>query len=214
MLSSSLIEFYSSATADYAAALPSHEGAVAYLRKRGLSEDSARSFQIGVVASPYPSHEQYSGRLVIPYRTRAGVTGASFRCISHEDCKGIHNDKYQWPAGIGRRMFNTPALDIDSPFIAICEGEMDAITANQAGIPAVGIPGVKAWQKWWARCFRGYDTVFVLADADDSGEGQDLAAKIESHVSAARTILMPQGHDVNSFVLQNGPDALRSKLGL
>jgi DNA primase len=212
--SNSLKELYNSAAERYVAALPSSDAAQAYLTKRGLSADSAQSFQLGVVVDPYPGHEQYIGRLVIPYQTLGGVCGASFRCIVHEDCKGIHTDKYQWPSGVSRRMFNTPALDIDSPYIAICEGEMDAMTAVQAGIPAVGIPGVKAWKSFWGRCFKGYDAVFVLADHDDSGEGQQLAHVIGSDVSSARTVLMPEGHDVNSFVLENGPEALRAKLGL
>lgn len=212
--SSSLREFYTSATDAYAAALMSNGAAVSYLKKRGLSEDSARSFKLGVVESPFPGHEQYVGRLVVPYQTLAGVCGASFRCIAHEDCKPIHNDKYQWPAGLTRRMFNTPALDIDSPVIAVCEGEMDAMTAQQAGIPAVGIPGVKAWQKFWARCLMGYATVYILADHDDSGEGQEMAQTIAQSVSTARIVTMPEGHDVNSFVLEQGPQALMKKLGI
>lgn len=214
MPSSSLREFYSSAAETYAAALPSNAAAVAYLTKRGLSEASAASFRLGVVENPYPGHEQYVGRLVVPYQTLGGVCGASFRCIAHEDCKGIHNDKYLWPSGLSRRMFNTPALDIDSPFIAVCEGEMDTMTAQQAGIPAVGIPGASAWQSFWGRCFKGYDTVFILADHDDAGAGQEMAEKVSRNVSGARKILMPEGHDVNSFVLEQGPDALRKRLGL
>ncbi|WP_051966968.1 toprim domain-containing protein [Kitasatospora mediocidica] len=198
----------------YAAALPSNAAAVSYLTKRGLSEGSAQSFKLGVVESPFPGHEQYLGRLVVPYLTLGGVCGASFRCIAHEDCKGIHNDKYLWPAGFSRRMFNTPALDIDSPFIAICEGEMDTITTQQAGIPAVGIPGAKAWQSFWGRCFKGYETVYILADHDDDGSSQEMAEKISRSVPTARTILMPEGHDVNSFVLENGPEALRLKMGV
>jgi DNA primase len=212
--SSSLKELYTSATEAYAASLMSNAAAVSYLKKRGLSEDSARSFRLGVVESPFPGHEQYVGRLVVPYQTLAGVCGASFRCIIHDDCKPIHSDKYLWPSGITRRMFNTPALDIDSPFIAICEGEIDTITASQAGVPAVGIPGAKAWQKFWGRCFGGYDTVFVLTDHDDDGSGKALAEKVSQSVPAARTVMMPEGHDVNSFVLEQGSEALMKKLGI
>lgn len=212
--SNSLKELYGSAVETYAAALQSNDTAQAYLTKRGLSQGSAQSFRLGVVDGPFPGHEQYAGRLVIPYQTLGGVCGAAFRCISHDDCKAIHNDKYLWPSGIARRMFNTPALDIDSPFIAICEGEIDTITTAQAGLPAVGIPGAKAWQDYWARCFRGYEAVYVLTDADDDGAGRALAEKIGRSVSVARTVLMPDGHDVNSFVLEHGPNALKAKLGL
>jgi DNA primase len=131
-------------------------------------------------------------------------------------------------------MFNTPALDVPSPFFVICEGEMDTMTAAQAGLPAVGVPGVENWQPFFARCFKGYDDVFVLADGDlpkkrpscrkckDAGHpecqghraGLELANKIASHVPQARTVMMPEGYDVNSFVLENGPDALRARIGV
>lgn len=214
MLSSSQREFYNSATMTYAAALSASAAAQAYLTKRGLSQASAQSFQLGVVESPLTGHEQYQGRLAIPYLTRSGACGMAFRCIAHEDCKAVKCPKYMWPSGFSRRMFNTSALDTPSSFIAICEGEIDTMTAVQAGIPAVGIPGAEAWQGFWARVLKGYDTVFVLADNDDSGVGKKMAEKISRDVPQARTVLMPEGHDVNSFALENGSDALRARIGL
>ena len=234
MPSSSQRELFNSATSKYAAALQSNADALEYLKKRGLSADSVRSFSLGVVAEPLTGHEQYQGRLSIPYLTRSGAVGMSFRCIVHEDCKPIHNDKYQWPSGLVRRIFNTPALDVPSPFIVICEGEMDTMTAAQAGLPAVGVPGVENWQPFFARVFKGYDDVFILADGDplkkrpncrkckdrDFPEcqghraGLELANKISSDVPQARTVMMPEGYDVNSYVLENSPDALRARIGV
>lgn len=101
-------------------------------------------------------------------------------------------------------------------------------------MPAVGVPWVENWQPFFARVFKGYDDVFILADGDppkkrpscrkckDKGHeecqghraGLELAQKIESRVPQARTVLMPEGRDVNSFVLEQGPDALRARIGL
>lgn len=207
-------DFLGSAAAQYAADLAVHGAAQAWLMKRALSEASARSFQLGVVANPLPSHEQYRGRLAIPYLTLSGVCGMAFRCLESHDCKEAHGGtKYLYSKGDSRRMFNTPALDTQSPWIAICEGEMDTIAATQAGVPAVGVPGVTNWQRYWARCFKGFDTVYILADADDVGQGSEMAKKIESHVPQARTILMPQGHDVNSLIIEQGPEALIARIG-
>jgi DNA primase len=203
-------EFLASATAQYAADLAVHAAAQAWLMKRGLSEDSARSFQLGVVVSPLPSHEQYRGRLAIPYLTLSGVCGMAFRCIEHEDCKPVHSDKYLWPSGYGRRIFNTRALDIPSSFIAICEGEIDPIISTQCGVPSVGVPGATQWQKYWARCFKGYDVVYVLQDDDDAGE--KLTAAICRDIPAARPIVMTDG-DVNEFYLSHGAEALLARIG-
>jgi DNA primase len=108
-------------------------------------------------------------------------------------------------------MFNTPALDVPSSFICICEGELDAVTASACALPAVAIPGVQNWQPFWALPFEGYDVVYVLRDDDDAGLG--MADKICRDVPQARPVCMTGG-DVNSFVLENGPDALRARIGV
>ena len=212
MPSSSQRELFNTATAKYAAALQSNAAALEYLRKRGLSQASVQSFQLGVVDAPLTGHEQYAGRLSIPYLTRSGAVGMSFRCIVHEDCKAEgHKQKYLWPEGVTRRMFNTPALDVPSSFICICEGEMDAIAASACGLPAVAIPGVQNWQPFWRLPFKGYDVVYILRDDDDAGQG--MADKICRDVPQALSVAMTGG-DVNSYVLENGPDALRARIGV
>lgn len=133
--------------------------------------------------------------------------------MADHDCKAEKCPKYLWPS-IDRRMFNTPALDLPSDYIAVCEGEIDAITASQCGLPAVGIPGVSSWQDWWSSPLAGYDAVYVLTDHDDSGAGAGLARKISMSLPQARTVMMPEGHDVNSLVLSEGTEALRALIGL
>lgn len=112
------------------------------------------------------------------------------------------------------RLFNPSALLVPGPIVAIAEGEFDAMTATQAGIPTVGIAGVGAWRDVFARCFKGYRTVFVLADNDDKGQGEQFAEKVASQIENALVVRMPNGHDVNSFTLENGPEALRERMGL
>jgi DNA primase len=182
-----------------------------YLRKRGLSQASAASFKLGVVAEPLTGHEQNAGRLAIPYLTRSGAVGMAFRCIVHDDCKAAGCKKYLWPSGADRRLFNTMALDVPSPVIAISEGEIDAVVATQEALPTVGAPGAESWQSWYGRCFRGYDVVYLLVDDDDAG--RRFADKVSRDVPQARQIIMTGG-DVNSFVLENGPDALRARVGI
>lgn len=211
MPSSSQRELFNTATATYAAALPSNAAALEYLKKRGLSPDSAQSFQLGVVDAPLTGHEQYAGRLAIPYLTRSGAVGMSFRCIVHDDCKVAGCIKYLWPSGVDRRLFNTMALDVPSPVIAISEGEIDAVVATQEALPTVGAPGAESWQPWYGRCFKGYDVVYILTDDDDAG--RRFADKVSRDVPQARQVIMTSG-DVNSFVLENEPGALRRRIGV
>lgn len=207
-LSSSQREFLAESTARYSGALggsPAEE----YLRTvRGLSRDSLTSFRLGFVADPLPGHEMAAGRLAIPYLTPAGVTAMNFRRL------GELGPKYWAEPGIKRPLFNVGAFQRHEPFLCVCEGEMDTIAVTQAGLPAVGVPGAQGWQPWFARCFRGYDAVFILADTDDKGAGLGLAEKVAAQVEGARIIPMPVGHDANSFLLEQGSQALYDLIGV
>ncbi|MEV7589703.1 toprim domain-containing protein [Streptomyces sp. NPDC089922] len=198
-----LKSFLEEATARYQAALKSSTDAVAYLKSRGLSGDSAASFRLGYVESPLPGHEVARGMLAVPYLTRAGVVSVRFRRLGDGD-----GPKYRSVPGDPPRIYNANALLVPSDYIAICEGEFDAIAATLAGVPAIGIGGVSAWKSYFARCFKGYKAVYILADADDKGQGMEFAEKVAEQITNARICPMPAGHDVNSFVLAHGPEAL------
>ncbi|MFE0648521.1 toprim domain-containing protein [Streptomyces sp. NPDC059534] len=198
-----LRSFLEEATARYEADLTRSPAAVAYLKKRGLSEDNAASYRLGYVENPLPGHESARGMIAVPYLTRSGVTTIRFRRLGDGD-----GPKYRSVPGDLPRIYNASALLIPSDYIAICEGEFDAIAATLTGVPAIGIGGVSAWKPYFARCFKGYKAVYILADADDKGQGMEFAEKVAEQIKNARICPMPAGHDVNSFVLANGPEAL------
>ncbi len=200
--------FLEEATARYEGELARSPHAVAYLKNRGLSEDNAASFRLGYVENPLPGHETARGMLSVPYLTRSGVTTIRFRRCG-DDKEG---PKYRSVPGDPPRIYNAHALLVPSDHIAICEGEFDAIAATNAGIPAIGIAGVSAWKSYFARCFKGYRAVYILADQDDKGQGMEFAEKVAEQIKNARISPMPSGHDVNSFVLANGPEALLEQL--
>ncbi len=189
------------------------ESAREYLRSRGLLPDNSPS-GLGYVADPLPGHEQYAGRIAIPYWTRAGFTTIRFRCAAGHDCKAASCAKYLSPPGDCPRLYNVRRLYTNAPVIAICEGEFDTLTADHAGLPAVGVAGVQAWEPFFSRAFKGYETVFVLADNDDKGQGLKFGNEVARSISNARVALMPEGHDVNSFVMAEGPQALMERLEL
>ncbi|MFC0547072.1 toprim domain-containing protein [Kutzneria chonburiensis] len=110
------------------------------------------------------------------------------------------------------RLYNTPALMTASDQIAICEGELDTVTAAACGLDAVGVPGVEAWQPHFAPAFLGYERVYLLADNDDSGQGLKFAERIAGELPNARVVLMPHGHDVNSLVMQQGKRSLLERI--
>lgn len=54
--------------------------------------------------------------------------------------------------------------------VYVVEGEPDRVTATQLGLPAVAVPGAKAWRLDWAqRLAAGRSRVVVIADCDTPG---------------------------------------------
>lgn len=203
-------QFLEHATETYYRSLKGSPAAEYLAKERGLSGDSAMLFRLGYVAEPLAGHEFFAGRLAIPYLTRAGVVSIKFRRLGDGD-----GPKYLYTNGtVAKRIFNPEALFDDRSYIAICEGEIDAITAHQSGLPAVGIAGVDNWQPYFRRVFAGYSEVFILGDNDDNGQGESFAVNLGRLIPNSKVVLMPDGHDVNSFVKEQGGNALLDKVGV
>lgn len=188
-----------------------------YMAKRGLGFPSIKQemdkFMLGYVAEPLPGHEQYRGKLVIPYLRWSrehgwAVVSVRFRCIEEHDHKG--HGKYMTQAGDRPRLYNTLALLKDSPRVAITEGEIDAMTAQVCGIPTVGVPGATSWKPYFREPFLGYKEVIILADGDEPGH--QFATTVASQLPNARVVPCPPGEDVNSFVITNGKQALLERI--
>lgn len=190
------------------------EEAVAYLEGRGISEDTARAFSLGSVVDPHPGHEQFEGWISIPYVSALGYYQCvKFRRLNEE------KPKYGQPLGQKLHMYNVADTLCDSGFIAICEGELDAIVmSGEVGIPAVGIPGVAAWKPYYSKLFLGFDTVFVIGDndlkEDGTNPGAEFSRRVASEVLNSQIVQLPQGMDVNEYYLTNGPESVRELLGV
>jgi len=173
-----------------------------YITERGLSSETARFFRLGWTGDPLPEDRHLSDRVAIPYLRQVGPTAVRYRAIRENQ-----TPKIQGIAGIpAKQLFNAGAL-WSTETLFICEGEIDAMTVHQMGLPAVGVAGVSNWDKAWFRVFTNHRCV-VLADNDDNGQGQGLAEEIQKTIRDCSTLVLPSGHDVNSFYTEVGEDAL------
>lgn len=200
------------ATARYEAAVSE---VLPYLAQRGIDPTAAAAARLGVVLDPEPGHDEFYGRLSIPYLTRAGVVNLKFRCIEDHDCKQEGHPKYLGlHGGEGKpRLYNVNAFFARSSIIGIAEGELDALVlSHYAGLPTVGCPGVSTWQSHFPRCFQGYGLTLIFADGDDPG--RQWARMIAKQVNPCRVLTMPEGMDVNDMYLIEGADGLRKRAGL
>lgn len=95
---------------------------------------------------------------------------------------------------------------IGTDWVVLCEGEMDALLANQYGIPAVtGTSGASSWHVDWSERFRD-KFVFIAYDRDTAGErGSKLVAEhlepFASKIHIVRIPLRKKGADVSDLFL-------------
>jgi len=201
-LSNSQRQFLLQAATEYALHI---EKAAGYLATRGLLVEEAKRFHLGVVENPSPGHEGYKGKLVIPYITPSGVVDLRFRSIQGED------PKYIGLPGAKTTMFNAQAVLNAQQYICVTEGEIDAITVSvKTSHPAVGIPGANNWKPYYTKILDDFDTVIVLADGDNPG--LEFGKKVSRELGNVNIVQMPEGHDVNSIVLQEGVQFLDEKI--
>lgn len=212
--------FFEQAASQYQRDLAADTAAQAYLAARGIGQQAAATYRLGVLHNPLLGHEQFRGRLAIPYITPHGVVTFTFRCLQNHVCKdtitGRAPDgkeyrckKYRAPSGMDRTLYNVLAFRQDSDTIYVCEGEIDALTLSICGFPAVAIPGVKQWKDHFTKCFTEYTQVFVVADGDEAGYqlGSFLAKEI-----GARAVRPQAGSDCNSIYAKGGIHAVQQWL--
>ena len=201
-LSSSHRQFLLQATHQYASQI---HLAAEYLATRNLSVEEAQRFHLGVVKDALPGHEQYTGRLEIPYITPSGVVDIRFRAIGNAD------PKYMGMPGAKTSMFNAQVVLTASDYICVTEGEIDCITMSvKTNHPAVGIPGANNWKPFYSKILDDFDTVIVLADGDSAG--MDFGKKVSRELGNVNIVQMPEGHDVNSIVMLEGAEFINERV--
>lgn len=184
-------------------------GGAAYLTGRGIGKEVAATYRLGSVVEPLVGDDDYEGRLSIPYITPAGgVVDIRYRALMPEQ-----TPKYLSRTGAESKLYNVSALLKNSETIAICEGEIDAITMDAlVGIPAVGVPGANNWRRHFRLLFEDYTQVLIMCDGDQAGK--EFGKRISSELDGATVIHCPEGSDVNDLYLQEGAEGIRKRVGL
>lgn len=184
----------------YEEQLADNQEALTYWTERGLSKGLAEQLRIGFVNSALPGDGWMRNCLAIPYVQFGGVvTSIKFRAIDDSQ------PKYRKQEGEINRLYNTNILQT-ARRIVLVEGEIDTASCLEAGLQAVGIPGVQAWKQEWNRIFRNRD-ITVLCDGDEPGE--KLGSKLTNTLWGSRMVVCPEGQDPNSLLVQYGPEYLR-----
>lgn len=196
------------ATLQYASHL---DDAAEWLEGRGLDLEFARSKGLGVVRDALPGHEHVSGYLAFPYLTDRGPVAMTFRCLQAHACKEVPgHSKMGKRKGTETRLYGVQSLEEATDWCVLTEGEIDALTWQQMGVPAVGVPGAEVWEEHWVNVFEDFSRVYLAEDGDNAGK--DLWVNSSEHLTNMIRMKMPDGEDSNSMYLKAGKDYLLGRI--
>lgn len=126
--------------------------------KRGLTEETIKKFNIGWDGSS----------IVFPvYDSKGNIINIRHR----RDPKRTKRQKFWNEKGGKAALFNIQALKNKPETILICEGEFDAMIAEQFGFPAVSsTSGAGTFKEHWIKKFDKIDNIYVCYDTDKAGK--------------------------------------------
>jgi DNA primase len=146
--------------------------------------------------------------LVFPYIRRGKPVFIKTRCLlTKEEADQRQVPRFLNSAGQVPCLWNHDAI-AGASRVLVCEGEIDALTAIQAGQVGVGLPGWSHWKDIWIRDFIGKDVILVM-DNDDAGRKgtRDIAGRfIRAGHPAPLQLVLDEGKDLNEFFLSKRED--------
>jgi DNA primase len=168
-----------------------------HLAAQGYSFDLLR--QVGLLNMN--GSDAFYQRIVFPLRQGEHIvnlygrsTGAAF---AHRFMPGTKGGLYAW-----EKVRHCPE-------VIVVEGLFDYAVLRQAGFPNVTCSlGTHLNADQFVQLCEGPRTVYLTFDVDDNQSGQraaeQLAHRLVAKGIATRRVLLPQGHDPNSFFVQGG----------
>ena len=160
-------------------------------------------------------YDRFRGRLMIPIRNDFGeVIGFSGRVLDADAKTAKYVNSPETPLFTkGRVLFGldrTKRALIEARTAIVCEGQIDLITAFEAGIKNVIAPQGTAFTAQQARLLKRFvDTVILCFDSDAAGEkavDRSLPSLFDQDLTV-KMILLPAGEDPDSLIRKRGAEA-------
>lgn len=171
---------------------------MAYLKSRLLDDLTLEDFQIA---------EQDDEVVVFPYKRDGQHLNTKYLHID----RGPDGKKKCWQeSGTEPTLFGWQALERRYPFtriVALTEGEIDACTLHQYGIPALSIPnggGGGKKQDWVENDYdylNRFDTIYLCLDNDDAGREAEKEIIRRLGSERCKTVTLPL-KDANECLMQ------------
>lgn len=192
------------------------DGLLQWARGRNLPESLLESAGL-VVRGNKGVYDRFRGRLVISICDEQGrVCAFSARILTDAKDQPKYVNSPETPIfQKGKMLF---ALDkarrhiLDENQVVLCEGQLDAITCHEGGVDNVVAPQGTAFTEHHARILKRHaDEAVLMFDSDNAGQNAAMknAEPLWETGFTIRVVVLPPGHDPDSFVKTEGAEKLR-----
>jgi len=170
-------------------------GAAEWLQTRGLTAKTIADFKI---AEQVRSGKTYA---VFPYLRDGELVNVKYRNIAEK--KDMRQEGGAEPC-----LFGWHLIDPKARTVAITEGEIDAMTLHQCGIPALSVNAGAGNHQWmendWERLDR-FSEILIFFDSDEAGKAgaQEIVRRLG--LERCKLVTLP-AKDANDYLMQ-GADA-------
>jgi DNA primase catalytic core len=170
-----------------------------HLKRQGHSLRDAEAAGLVVRSSPSAVRDALStgggGYIVLPVMKAGSPVDLQGRAFPESPGK----PKYCNLPGERRHLYGEDALA--GPWVLLCEGILDAMSAELLGLPACAALGVNGFKPRWTARFRRCRRVYVCFDRDAQGRAAEVACMFgtRGRVVQLPPVLGPHG-DLNDLV--------------
>lgn len=162
-----------------------------WFASRCLSVDTVNAFK--VVEQPRGE----ATYIVFPYLRGAELINAKYRNIA--DKKDMRQE-----AGAEPCLFGWDLIDPRQRWVAIAEGEIDAMTLHQMGIPALSVNAGAGNHQWidndWERLER-FSEILLCFDNDEAGRKGVREVANRLGVERCRVVIFGEAKDANEYLV-------------
>lgn len=173
---------------------PPKAGAHAWLTSRGLTAETIEAFKVGEAERDGKTYA------VFPYLRDGELINAKHRNVS--DKRDMRQEKDAEPC-----LFGWHLIDPRQRTVAITEGELDAMTLHQVGIPALSVNAGAGNHQWiesdWDRLERFSEIALCF---DDDEPGRKGAAEVAKRLGIERCKVVTFGAKDANERLQQGAE--------
>lgn len=185
-------------------------GAIEYLKSRGISEETAKRYKITTQANNdrvivFPFFDWNNKLTMVKYRNADFIKGKSQGCKewTEKDTKPI--------------LFGIQNVDYEHKSLVITEGQLDSLSLSEAGIKnALSVPNGKNAFEWLNTCWdflKNFEEIIVFGD-NENGKitlVDEINSRVKCKVRAVQTKDYQGKKDANDILryCENGRELLR-----